>query len=201
MSDDEAATKEDTARGKRRRKRSKGSKSCFEECCESCHNMAESIAEMKAKLDSVLSCIEDIKELKQKQTILEEKNKQLEASLEFAHTFVKELGEKMAVQDEAIDELEKGVKSLTKQAAYEKQRAIKLESHSRRNNLNFFNIPEKRDESFENFETILQNFMVAELKISKEDVDDISFEFERVHCIGKSNPTESKPRPVIAKFT
>ena len=30
---------------------------------------------MKAKLDSVLSCIEDIKELKQKQTSLEEKNK------------------------------------------------------------------------------------------------------------------------------
>ena len=55
--------------------------------------MAESIAEIKAKLDSVLSCIEDIKELKQKQTILEEESKQLEASLEFAHTFVKELGE------------------------------------------------------------------------------------------------------------
>ena len=163
--------------------------------------MAESIAEMKAKLDSVLSCIEDIKELKQKQTGLEEKNKQLEASLEFAHTSIKELREKMVVQDEAIDELEKGVKSLTKQPTYEKQRAIKLERHSRRNDLNFFNIPEKRDESFENSETILQNFMVAELKISKEDVDDISFDFERVQCIGKSNPTESKPRPLIAKFT
>ena len=79
--------------------------------------MAESIAEMKAKLDSVLSCIEDIKELKQKQTSLEEKNKQLKASLEFAHTSIKELRDKMAVQDEAIDKLEKGVKSLTKQAA------------------------------------------------------------------------------------
>ena len=75
--------------------------------------MAASIAEMKAKLDSVLSSIEDIKELKQKQTGLEENNKQLEASLEFAHTSTKELREKMAVQDEAIDELEKGVKSLT----------------------------------------------------------------------------------------
>ena len=78
-----------------------------------CHNMAESIAEMKTKLDSVLSCIEDIKELKQKQTSLGEKNKQLEASLEFAHTSTKELREKLAVQDEAIDELKKGVKSLT----------------------------------------------------------------------------------------
>ena len=155
-------------------------------------------SEMKAKLDSVLSCIEDVKELKQKQTILEETNKQLEASLEFAYTSIKELREKKAVQDEAINELKKGVKSLTKQAAYEKERAIKLESHSRRNNLNFFNIPEKKDESFENSETILRNFMVAELKISK-DVDDISF--ERVHRIGKSSPTESKPRPLIAKFT
>ena len=100
--------------------------------------MAESIAEMKAKLDSVLSCIEDIKEPKQKQRSLEEKNKQLEASLEFAHTSTKELREKVAVQDEAIDELKKGVKSLTKQVAYEKERAIKLESNNRRNNLNFF---------------------------------------------------------------
>ena len=138
MSDDEAATKEDSASGKRRRKRNKGLKTCCEECCESCHNMAESIAEMKAKLDSVLSCIEDIKEPKQKQRSLEEKNKQLEATLEFAHTSTKELREKMAVQDEAIDELKKGVKSLTKQVAYEKERAIKLESNNRRNNLNFF---------------------------------------------------------------
>ena len=62
MSDDEAATMEDSA--SRKRRRSKGSISCCEECCESCPNMAELIAEMKAKLDSVLSCIEDVKELK-----------------------------------------------------------------------------------------------------------------------------------------
>ena len=41
--------------------------------------------------------------------------------------------------------------------------------------------------------------MVAGLKICKEGVDDISF--ERVHRIGKSSPIESKPRPLIAKFT
>ena len=105
----------------------------------------------------------------------------------------------MAVQDKAINELKKGAKSLTKQAAYEKERAIKLESHSRHNKLNFFNIPEKKDESFENSETILRNFMFAELKISKEDVDDISF--ERILRIGKSSPTEFKLRPLILKFT
>ena len=73
------------------------------------------------------------------------KNKQLEASLEFAHTSIKERREKMTVQDEAMDELKKGVESLTKQSAHEKEKAIKLESHSRRNNLNFFNIAEKKD--------------------------------------------------------
>ena len=41
--------------------------------------------------------------------------------------------------------------------------------------------------------------MAAVLKISKEEVDDISL--ERVHRIGKSSPTDSKPGLPIAKFT
>ena len=41
--------------------------------------------------------------------------------------------------------------------------------------------------------------MAAELKISKEEVDDISL--ERVHRIGKSSPTDAKPGLPIAKFT
>lgn len=107
--------------------------------------MVESIAEMKAKLDGVLSCIEDIKELN-KWNSQEEKNKEVEASLEFAYTSVEELNNKLAEQDEEIEKLKKGaVKSLTKQAAYEKQRAINLESHSRRNDLNFFIIPVQKD--------------------------------------------------------
>ena len=41
--------------------------------------------------------------------------------------------------------------------------------------------------------------MAAVLKISKEEVEDISL--ERVHRIGKSSPTDSKPGLLIAKFT
>ena len=41
--------------------------------------------------------------------------------------------------------------------------------------------------------------MAAVLKISKEEVEDISL--ERVHRIGKSSPTDSKPGLPIAKFT
>ena len=58
------------------------------------------------------------------------------------------------------------MKALTWQAEEEKQRAIKLESHSRRNNLNFFNIPEQEDETATKSESILRNFMEVRLRLT-----------------------------------
>ena len=89
--------------------------------------------------------------------------------------------------------------SLTKQGKEEKERVIKLESHSRRNNLNFFNIPEEKEESFEKSEKVLRKFIEAKLKLSKHDAKEISL--ERVHRVGKPSSTEPMPRPLIAKFT
>ena len=86
-----------------------------------------------------------------------------------------------------------------KQAEEEKQRAIKLESHSPRNNLNFFNIPEQQDETATESESILRNFMEVRLKLNKEDANDMSF--ERVHRVGKPSASEGKPRLLIPKFT
>jgi len=91
------------------------------------------------------------------------------------------------------------VKSLTKQVNEEKLRSVKLESHSLRNNLNFFNIPEKKDESFHISEKVLSRFIEMELKLSKKVSKEISF--ERVHRIEKSNSNDSKPSPLTAKFT
>ena len=91
------------------------------------------------------------------------------------------------------------MKSLSKQVNEEKQRSVKLESHSRRNNLDFFNIPEEKGESFQSSENVLRRFMEVELKVSKKDSTEISL--ERVHRIGKFNSNNSKPRPLIAKFT
>ena len=198
MSENEAATKDDSG-SRKRRKRSKGSQTCCEECCGTCHNMADSITAIKEKLDKALNCIQEIEGLKQKQSCLEERNKELETSLEFAHSSITELNKKVDAQDKAIKQLQEGVKSLTKQVSEEKQRSVKLESHSRRNNLNFFNIPEEKDESFQTSENVLRRFMELELKLSKKDSKEISF--ERVHRIGKSNSNNSKPRPLIAKYT
>ena len=78
----------------------------------------------------------------------------------------------------------------------ERERAIRLESHSRRNNLNFFSIPEIADESFSKTESILRNFLDKELRVA--DVEDISI--ERAHRVGKPR-SDGKPRPIIAKFS
>ena len=147
--------------------------------------MADTLAVINSKLDKALDCIKEIEDLKQKQSNLVEKNKELEASLNFAHDSVEELKKELAMQNLVIKELKEDVKSLTNQAKEEKERAVNLESHSRRNNRNFFNIPEQKDESFEKSEKVLRRFMEVELKLSKKDVNDISF--ERVHRIGKSS--------------
>ena len=202
MAEEQQATKESSTR--KRRKRSKGSQTDNEDCeiehCHGCTNMAESLAEINSKLDKALTCIGEMEVLKQKQENLEKKNKELEDSLSFAHTSIEGLQKKLATQELAINELNKSVISLTKQANEEKQRAIKLESHSRRNNLNFFNLPEQKNESAEKSEKILRKFMEENLKISKEDASEIYL--ERVHRVGKpANSSDEKPRPLIAKFS
>ena len=199
---EEEAVKEDSRRKKR--KRSKGSQASEENesaacLCHDCASMAHSIASMGKKLDKALRCIQEIESLKQEQSDLEIKNKELEGSLDFANSKIATLEKKVADQDKAIGALKGGVKALTKQAEEEKQRAVKLESHNRRNNLNFFNIPEQEDETATKSESILRNFMEVRLKLNKEDANDISF--ERVHRVGKPSASGGKPRPLIAKFT
>ena len=68
-----------------------------------------------------------------------------------------------------------GVKLLCKKLSEEKER-IKLESHSRRNNLNFFKIEEQQNETMEKTENILRNFIIKELKVDEEEMQNISIE-------------------------
>ena len=72
---------------------------------------------------------------------------ELEKSLELAHESIKTVTVQVDAQEKTISELEKGVNNLTKSASFEKERTIKLGSHSRRNNLIFFGIPEEVNET------------------------------------------------------
>ena len=77
------------------------------------------------------------------------------------------------------------------------QATIKLESHSRRNNLIFYNIPEVRQESSATTETLYRNL---EQNLDKAEEETIEIPIERVHRLGKIRE-DNKPRPIIAKFS
>ena len=95
-----------------------------------------------------------------------------------------------------MSKLEQGVKFLSKKLSEEQEQSIKPESHSRRNNLNFFKIEEQQNETMEKTENILRNFIIKELKVDEEEMQNISI--KRAHRIGKPSTT---PRPIIAKFS
>ena len=179
MDEDKEEKTNEEQRRKRRRK-SKTSQTDDETSNCNCQNMDETLQEIKQKLDLAsteeikqkldlaLSKFAEIDEFKRKIKDLEEEKDSLQESLKNAHEEIDDLKEQSKAQGKAIGELKKGVKDLTRNANSEKERAIKLESHSRRNNLNFFNIPEEsKEDSFAKTE-----FLKKELKA--EDTEEIS---------------------------
>ena len=165
-----------------------GSQTEDNESCGGCRNMANTITEMNRKLDLVLARMEEIDETKEKQKQLE---KRAGKSLEFAHESIKTLTVQVDAQAKTISELEKGVNNLTKSASFEKERAIKLESHSRKNNLILFGIPEEVNETSAKTESLLYSFLGDELKLKEDDIDGISI--EHAHRLGKRNANDEKP--------
>ena len=79
---------------------------------------------------------------------------------------------------------------------FENERAIKLESHRRRNNLIFYGIPEEANETTAKTESILYSFLEDNLKLKEDRIS-----MERAHRLGKRNASGEKPRPIIAKFS
>ena len=132
------------------------------ETCSGCRNMADTIIEMNCKLDLVLARMEEIDAIKEKQKQLEKVNADLEKSLEFAHESIKILVVRVDTQAKTIYELEKDVNNLRKSASFEKERAIKLESHSRRNNLIFYGVPEEENETSVKTESLVYSFLEDE---------------------------------------
>ena len=161
-----------------------------------CNNMAEALADINRKLDVALARIQEIEEIKEKQRQMEKENVTLKESLEFAHQSIKEQTERANAQEKTISELTKDVRELTQTVAFEKERAIKLESHSRRNNLIFYSIPEEEKESTAKTEDLVFAFLEEKLKM-QEEANDISI--ERAHRLGKRK--ENKSRPIIVKFS
>ena len=119
-------------------------------------------------------------------------------SLEVTYKSIVTLTEQADTQQKMLSKLTEDVNKLTQVANEEKERAINLESHSRRNNLIFYNIPEVRQESSATTETLLYTFLEQNLDMAEEETNEIPI--ERVYRLGKIRE-DTKPRPIIAKFS
>ena len=69
-----------------------------------------------------------------------------------------------------------------------------MEVYQRRENLRFYGIREASGTIEENVQDSLVGFRQNELDISEVD----TIEFQRIHRIGRFNPSQEKPRPIIA---
>ena len=157
--------KEDQSRKRRRtRSRTKSSQTdeadeLQQECCNSCHSVANTLAEINNKLDVALERIKEIEELKERISMLEKENESLKKSInDNCNQFVDlkcEVQANFPATAKRMSKLEEGVKFLCKKLSEEQERSLKLESHSRRNNLNFFKIEEQQNETVEKTENIL----------------------------------------------
>ena len=85
------------------------------------------------------------------------------------------------------------IRALQASLEREKEKIIALENYSRRENLRFMNIPERKDE---NCSDVIYDIIENELRIEPENIL-----FHAVHRIGKPREADdAKPRPIIARF-
>lgn len=162
---------------------------------DSLKHLVETLEEINCKLDVALA---RIKEIQEKQKELKKKNASLKECLEFAHNSIKEITKRVETEETTLSKLTKDVNAMSETVTFKCECAIKLESHSRRNNLIFYNITEEENESTTMTEDTLYIFMEEKLKMEEEKASNICI--ERAHRLGKRKD-DNKPCPIIAKFT
>ena len=99
----------------------------------SCHNMANTIEVINQKLDLAQSKFQEIDNLKENLKDLQKETINLKESISFAHKEIAKLKEISQFQEGVIKALQIGVNGLRKDVKMERQHAIRLESHSQRN--------------------------------------------------------------------
>jgi len=103
---------------------------------------------------------------------------------------VKNLKETIIEKEESMENrLNEDIRVLRDEKLY-------MEVYQRRENVRFYGIKEDSDSGNENTKEVLVGFMKKELENEEAD----TFEFQRIHWIGKMDPSRDKPRQIIARF-
>ena len=184
--------KESAREGRRRKRiREQGSQTDdeafddHEEHDHGCTLCRRTLNDIKEKLDKVLSFLPEIQTLTTTVSELEKEKDTLRESLEFTQAELHEL-KNNTTSPAAM--LTSTTKKLAKLDELER-RVIRQECFNRRNNIKFFGIKDDGYETPEETERTLRKFLQKEMKIPKEDLEEIYF--ERVHRI-PTRPSEEQ---------
>ena len=187
------------------RKRTQGGSQTDEEDCRQacghCSNATNSrLSSIEEKLNLLLSVLPEFNNYKTRINQLEQKNKSLQTSLEYAQAEIKNLNSKTNGAESRQQKINADQERINKELKGLQRRHIKLEYHNRRGNLKFFGVSERERESNSDTEKVLQEFMCTKLKIPPNDVDEIHF--DRVHRISTHtrDGRNSGPCPIIVKL-
>lgn len=125
----------------------------------------------------------------------------------FVHDQNKRIDQKVSDIDQRVDNLEfalgqaqSEITEMHKDDSKTKDELLYVKSQSMRNNLIFGNIPELKNETHEQTESLLRTFLVEKLQIAHELVSNLKI--ERAHRMGYNNRNSLNPTPrrIVAKF-
>ena len=140
---------------------------------------------------------------KKRITLLEEENKALQRSLEDLQTEiedVKAIVDDVSFKQEAANTSSECIECELKELH---RPHVKLECHSRRGNMKLLEIKERENETNNDTELALREFIRTKLKTLP--VDEENIHFDRVHRVtsrrSQSNGRSLQPRPIIVRLT
>lgn len=199
------ANRNDVKEKGRKRTREGGSQTDEEDCrqpCGQCSDATNSrLSSIEEKLNLLLSVLPELENYKSRINQLEEENKSLQTSLQYAQAEIEDLKTKANDAESQQQKINADQERINKELKELQRRHIKLECHSRRGNLKFFGVKEGERESNSDTETALREFMRTELKIPPNDVKEIHF--DRVHRISTHtrDGRNSGSRPIIVRLS
>jgi len=212
------AEEENIKDSRNRRRRSKGSQTeDFVDDGSSTRCVCqEPLQEINKTLDQALNSLTEIKDLKaqvkeinqnfeQVKREAKETNdlvKDLTSSLEHDQKEIKDLRDEVDLLRDSLSDYQQEINSLHDSLKMEIARGVKLEGHSRQNNLRFYNIPENQTEnSYQDTEAVLRSFIENHLNGGKDLATKVEIErAHRIPAVIKTASSNTKPRPIIAKF-
>ena len=160
------------------------------------------LGQINSKLDQVDNKLKTLDTLQKKVDSFETKLKSLRIHIDKGDKALGDRLEKVENMTDtsqfAVGEAHDKIARLEKEKGEMKEELNYLQSQSMRNNLIFSNIKEEINETVERTEAILRQFMVKDMKIAQDLVNEMKF--DRVHRIGQ-NRADGKSRQIVARFT